>query len=82
MLPSGKLRLVMASTIIALDRYYDQGIVDEVITGALTSLMQFGLWAINCIQDYSRVGMQKTKEEYGEVVERYIRYILDDRHRK
>lgn len=70
---------VMGCTLEALWRYYDDGVKDDVIHGL--DQPDALLWVINCIQDYSRwVGMEQTRREYGEVVEKAIKYLRSDRH--
>lgn len=71
---------VMTPTIEALRKYYSpQRLLDDVIEGV--DKPDALLWAINCVQDYSRwVGMTKTREEYGEFVEWAIRNIMEDKH--
>ncbi|MDN4753215.1 glycogen debranching enzyme N-terminal domain-containing protein [Porphyromonadaceae bacterium W3.11] len=70
---------VMSSDLEALWRFYEEGVEDNIIKGL--DQPDALLWVINCIHDYSRwVGMEQTRQKYGDVVERAMSYLKSNKH--
>lgn len=73
-----RFKAVIDTALDAIWKYYDEGVEDDVITGL--DQPDALLWLINCIQDYSKwVGVNKTREEYGETVKKAIDIIKSNR---
>lgn len=69
---------VMNTSLQAIRRYLDEGIVDGPISGV--EQPDSLLWLINAIQDYYRwEGTQKTVQKYGDVIRKAIEYLLEDK---
>lgn len=74
-----RYKKVMDNTLEAVRNYLDSGAEDPIISGL--SQPDALLWLVTCIQDYSRwVGIDKTREEYGDIVIRALKYIKENRH--